>query len=339
MAIGFYIFYKYLFTYIAPFVLGWILSILYNPLVNALNKKLKFPRWFGTIISIFVLLGFFISIGYGIFIKVMQEAKLFADNLPQYLNMVEDALFKINKNIDKLIILLPFGIKEFFINGNNWFADIISAAISLFNPGAGSVNFFMKIPSSIMLVVISIISSFFFSKDKYVINATFQKYMPKGIYRLFSSLKRDLFGAVAGYFKTQCILMSFTFVICIIGLNIFKSPYALLLAVIIALIDALPFFGSGFILWPAAVISGVLGNYKIMAGYIIIYLIVMLMRQIMEPKVLGTQIGIHPLLTLICMYVGLKILGVFGMILGPLTGVLIKAALEVKIKIDNEKSE
>ena len=119
--------------------------------------------------------------------------------------------------------------------------------------------------------------------------------------------------------------MIYTFVITAVGLTILQSPFALLLSIVIAVIDALPFFGSGFILWPGAVIHLLLGDIKLAVGYMVIYAAVQIMRQIMQPKILGTQIGLHPLLTLFSMYFGYRCIGFWGLLLGPVLAVLLRA--------------
>lgn len=136
--------------------------------------------------------------------------------------------------------------------------------------------------------------------------------------------KKELKASVWGYIKTQFILMGFTFSITIVGMLIMRSPYPILLSILIAVIDALPFFGSGFILWPGAVIHLLSGNTFLAIGYLILYGIIQIMRQILQPKILGTQIGLHPLLTLFSMFFGLKCVGVWGLILGPVLAVILK---------------
>ena len=131
--------------------------------------------------------------------------------------------------------------------------------------------------------------------------------------------------------------MIYTFSACLVGLLLLRSPYALLLSVVISLIDALPFFGSGFILCPGAVIYLVMGEPYIALGYVIIYLCVNSIRQILQPKILGTQIGLHPLWILISMYVGLKCIGLLGMIIGPILAVLLKAIYQAEETAEIEK--
>ena len=188
-----------------------------------------------------------------------------------------------------------------------------------------------------MIIIVALISAYFFTKDKTLISAFTHKHFHTLFEGQLKEAKEQLKYSILGYVKTQCILMFYTFVICIIGLLLLRSPYALLLSVIISFIDALPFFGSGFILWPGAVIYMIIGKPSVAVGYIIIYLCVNFMRQIMQPKILGTQIGLHPLLILISMYIGLKCIGFLGMIIGPILAVLLKAVYQASETVDVEK--
>ena len=136
--------------------------------------------------------------------------------------------------------------------------------------------------------------------------------------------------SVLGYLKTQLILMGFVFIVTLIGMLVLHSPHPLLLSILIAIIDALPFFGSGFILWPGAIYFFTRGNTFLAIGYLALYGIIQITRQILQPKILGPQIGLHPLLTLFSMYFGFKCIGVFGLILGPIVAVVLKALFHAR---------
>lgn len=112
--------------------------------------------------------------------------------------------------------------------------------------------------------------------------------------------------------------MCMTFMICLVGLFIIDVPYLLLLSVVIACIDALPVFGSGTILIPWSVYNMLIGNYVLAIGLLCIYGVIFIARQIMEPRILSTQIGVYALVTAMAVYIGYKVGGIFGMIGGPI---------------------
>ena len=129
-------------------------------------------------------------------------------------------------------------------------------------------------------------------------------------------VKGFLFDALFKYIKAQLILMSITFTELTIAFLILRLPSAFLLAMLISVVDALPILGTGTILIPWAVIQILLGNYKFAISLLIIYGICLLVRQLLEPRIVSDQIGMYPLLTLMAMYIGLNTLGFLGMILG-----------------------
>ena len=326
-----YIFFKYIFEYIAPFFIGWILSLIFNPFVNFLETKLKIKRNLSSLIVILILILFFSSVVATIISKVISEAELFIKQLPNYIENIKNSLEifinSVSIKFQKIINILPFSenfIKTIISNIN--FIDIITPIIK--TGSSNSFNIIKTIPNFFMIIIMSLISSYFFTKDKYILKNIINKYIPIEKNNHYIIIKKYLLYSLGGYFKTQLILMFYTFFICLIGLFIIKSPYILLLSIIISIIDSLPFFGSGFILWPGSLIYLISGEYYLATGYIIIYLVINLMRQIMQPKILGTQIGVHPLIALISMYIGFKIIGILGMIIGPILSVILKSFIE-----------
>jgi sporulation integral membrane protein YtvI len=131
--------------------------------------------------------------------------------------------------------------------------------------------------------------------------------------------------ALIGFLKAQSIILSVTFIESFIGLTFLGIDYAFTLAIIIAVFDILPVLGTGGIYVPWAVINLILGNYRLGVGLLLLYGIIVVVRYMIEPKVVGQQLGIHPLLTLMSMFAGLKLIGVAGLILGPTTVVALKA--------------
>ena len=330
-----YIFFQYLFQFIAPFFIGWLFSLLFVPFVNFLEKKANIPRWIGSFLSILLFIGFFAVIVFGLWKKLYIEAQLFYQNLPFYIEDLQISIQKISNNVDNIVQHFPVDLRPYLASSLDAFLGVLPSIIQ--SGGSQSFNILKAIPNIVMIIIVALISAYFFTKDKELISAFFRKHFHTLFEGQLKQAKEQLKYSILGYIKTQCILMFYTFAICIIGLLLLHSPYALLLSVMISFIDALPFFGSGFILWPGAVIYMIIGKPSIAVGYIIIYLCVNFMRQIMQPKILGTQIGLHPLLILISMYIGLKCIGFLGMIIGPILAVLLKAVYQASETVDVEK--
>ena len=132
-----YIFFQYLFTFIAPFFIGWLFSLLFTPFVNFLENKANIPRWIGSLISILLLIAFFAVIVFGLWRKLYTEAQLFYENLPFYISELQNSIKKISDDIDNVIQHLPVDVRPYI---NTSFNGILSILPSLIQSG-GSQSF------------------------------------------------------------------------------------------------------------------------------------------------------------------------------------------------------
>ncbi|WP_317855456.1 sporulation integral membrane protein YtvI [Chakrabartyella piscis] len=319
-ALCFVVFFKYLFPIVAPFFVGWLLSLLFRPLVKQLDR-IHFPRGISALLSILLLLGGISFLGYFIGNQLYIQMQTYVANVPQYLEQLEVAFSSIWNQLQTYLVVFPDFLTDFITNGQeNFFSFLFSHVPS--GEGASAISI---IPNFFLQCIISLFSAYFFTKDEEKIQAFYQTHIAPILGESYTLTKKELLLSLGGYIKTQFILMGYVFVICFIGFLVLQSPYALLLSILIAIIDAIPVFGSGFILWPAIALQLVNQNYKLAIGYVILYLILQLTRQILQPKILGNQIGLHPLPTFFAMFFGFKTIGVFGLILGPIYAVVLVA--------------
>jgi sporulation integral membrane protein YtvI len=230
--------------------------------------------------------------------KVAQQATdLYLQLPPEVLNITQDVLGTI---VDKITVFLS--------HTTNVLKDTLTA-----------------LPSTLIFIIITLIATFFLTKDKYVIRDFIFRQLPETWGSKLTSLKSDLFGALVGFFKAQSIILSITFIESFIGLTFLGVDYAFTLAVIIAIFDILPVLGTGGIYVPWAITNFVLGNYSLGIALLILYGVITVVRYMIEPKIVGQQLGIHPVVTLMSMFAGLKLIGAAGLILGPTTVVTLKA--------------
>lgn len=319
-----YIFINYIGGLFLPFIIGYILCIILYPLFKILNNRYKIPKPISSILCISALVFLVIFLGVGIVGQIVKEAKEFAKDLPYYIESIKLTFDEINNKAQDLIKILPDGLERTFINFLENSSSIIGELL-----GNGlkntSIKVIRKAPNALMITIISIISCYLMLIDKENMQKFIIRQLPKKYADKFSIVKTGIGDAVFGYIRAQAIIMCLIATICFIGLLILKAPYALFIAVVIGIVDALPVFGSGFILWPWALYNVITKNYGLAIGLIIMYVVILLTRQFVEPKILGKQIGIHPLATLMSIYVGLQVFGVFGFIIGPIIMVIIKA--------------
>lgn len=147
---------------------------------------------------------------------------------------------------------------------------------------------------------------------------------------LLSAIIKDTAVGVKGYFKSRVIIMAIVFLILSVGLLIIKAPMPYLIALIIALLDIVPLLGAGIVMIPWGIIAYFWGNREIGVGVFVLYVVLTIAKQFIEPKVLGDQIGIKPLYTFLATIIGSLIFGPLGLILGPILAVVINSIIKTK---------
>ena len=309
----------------APFILAFVLSLVLNPLADKLHKKLKFPRGLTAVFLIILVVGILGGVVGGIVYKIIDEIKSLYLQFPQISESIIQWMVDVRSSLKDIYSSMP----EYAQNVLGSLVENVQFSLSHFindnyQPvvdGAGSVA--KKIPGIFIGIIVFLLSLFFMVSDEDNVEKVIRKIFPERfinkIKNVFGEMKRTL----GGYVKAQLIIMSVVFVIVTVGLSLLKSEYVLLVALAIALLDALPFFGSGAVLIPWSIISFINSNFKFGVGLLIIYLSVLLTRQMIEPKIVSSKIGINPLLTLMSMYIGYRVFSIGGMILGPIVMVLL----------------
>lgn len=333
-----YLFFKYIFELVFPFVIAWVLASLLNPVVTLLNKRGKIPRGVGTLLSMLTVLTAFFSVLTFLIRQLWLQIVSLAAAFPNYKLEIELVLDNLQVQLQGVMDKLP--LPEAFQS----FDDIIKTFLNdigsyLSDIAASTYNIVSKVPNGFFFVIVVLISTFFMAKDYRMIEGFVKAQIPDRIMNKIVLMRDGLKTALGGYIKTQLILMCFTFIICMVGLFILQRPYAFLIAFGISVFDAFPVFGSGAVLIPWAIFSLISGDYAVAIGLFAIYGLIVVVRQVMEPKVLSTQIGVYAVVTLMAMYIGLKVLGVIGLILGPVTMVMIKTLQTIGIIPEFKKVE
>ncbi len=308
-----------------PFILAYFLSVLVNPLVNKLEKRLKIPRALSTIIVILLTLVILGGIIFAIIWKITGEIQSLYYQLPQIIDDVKISWESISEKFSNIFSALPESVQSITGDIGNNMADLVSDLIKgSYSPVVSGIgNVAKALPSIFIWIIVFVLSLYFMVSD----SKTMQKYIGKCVSKRFlvnvRNIQREIKKYLGGYIKAQVIIMSIAAIIIWLGLTILDIPYAFLIALGIAVLDALPFFGSGAALWPWSLISFLNGDLRLGIGLIIIYLAVIFTRQMIEPKIVSENIGIYPVFTLVSMYVGYRVFSLGGMILGPVILILL----------------
>lgn len=314
-----------LLIFFMPFVIAWIIAMIANPMVRFLEKRLKILRKHGSMIIIIAAMALIITVGYFGIAKLWQECANFVQSIPETYKVVEKELYEVADKFEGIYGRLPENVQTSISNAGNNLSSYFSSLVS--NIGAPTVtaagNFAKNIPSTLISIVISLLAAYFFIARRDKIMEGYRIYMPQVIQKNLNLVYDNFRNAVGGYFKAQFKIMGIVAVILWVGFLILGINYAILLAILIAILDMLPFFGTGTALIPWALFEVAVSDYKRAVGLVVIYLVSQLVRQIIQPKILGDTMGLDPLLTLFMMFIGYKFKGVIGMIFAVPIGMIL----------------
>lgn len=312
---------KYALVWFLPFVIGFGIAFILKPLIRKISNKysLNSKLVAGLLVTLFYLtVGALLTVG---IIKISVGLKDLFMGLPDlYINKIEPSVYeiieKIQESVDNLDPALVEGITDITMSFGKSIADIITKVSTGFAKYISSVV--SSVPSMFIIIMFSIISSYFVAIDYNLIATFIARQFPKKVSETIFEVKNQVVGTLFKLIKSYTILISMTFVELSIGFIILKISNPLQLAFLIAIVDILPILGTGGILIPWSIVSLIRGDLYLGIGIAILYVVVLIVRNIVEPKLVGKQIGLHPLIMLMCMYIGIKLFGFLGIFILPL---------------------
>lgn len=313
-----------------PFVIGWIIAWISGPLVRFFEEKLKFRRKAGSAFVIVAVIGLVVLGIYLIGSKLTDEILGLIDALPSMWESAEADFADIGKRLDVVYGKFPQDIQDtlsgIFEQAHTYIGDLLGKISSPTIAAVGNIA--KQVPSVLIGIIMCLLSSYFFVADRATVNEWIHSHTPGFLMERISLIKRSLGKAVGGYFKAQLKIELWMYLLLVIGLSILKVDYALLIALGIAVLDLLPFFGTGTVMVPWAIIKILSADYKMAIGLLIIWGGGQLARQVIQPKIVGDSIGVPPIPTLFLLYIGYKLGGVLGMIVAVPFGLLLYTMYE-----------
>ncbi|MBB6452086.1 sporulation integral membrane protein YtvI [Salirhabdus euzebyi] len=317
----------YLSRYTYPFIFAFLLAFLMNPLVNFLQHNAKMPRPLAVFITILLILAFIIGIITILVVEIINGTTHLAKEVPKYFEelvnyfqeIIAAQVIPIYERLSSIISSLdPSQQTQVMEQIRNIGASITATGQEVLkNILTWIPEQIAGIPNFATVIIFSLLGTFFISKDWYKLVDAYKKITPNKVASSSSTVIKGLQSALLGFVKAQLTLISITAVIVLIGLLILRVDYAITLALIIGAVDLLPYLGTGLVFVPWILYMFFTGNYFLTIGLSILYIIVIVQRQLMEPKVLSTNIGLDPLATLIALFAGYKLFGFLGLIIGP----------------------
>ena len=311
--------------YFMPFVIGWILSVIAGPLVTFLEKKLKIMKRLGSAITIILVLALCIGLIYLIISQIWEEISVLIRNFPSMYHDLERGMSQIGAQGNTLFERFPEQIQNSWATLMNNLDDTASSLIGRIGEPTIEVagNVAKRIPSVLIGTIVAFVSAYFFIADKENLGEWVKKVVPKSITSRLILVGENLKYAMGGYFKAQFKIMGVVFAILLVGFTLMQIRFSILLAIAIAFLDFLPFFGTGTALIPWAIYKFLVGDYKMVAALVILYGVTQLVRQLIQPKLVGDSMGLNPLYTLFLLYLGYRVGSVLGMIFAVPIGLIL----------------
>lgn len=312
--------------YFFPFLIGYIIALIASPIVRFFEEKLKIRRKAGSVFTIVAVIALVILCIYLVGAKLGEQIIGLMESLPAMWESTEADLKQIGDNLDVFVEKLPIEVRD-AVNGigekmDSFFAGFVE---QISTPTIIAVGSFAKrLPDMIIGLIMCLLSAYFFVAEKDWLVWFCKTYVPYSIQRRWNLLRRSLKRAVGGYFKAQFKIEVFVYILLVAGLSILGIDYALLIAIGIAFLDFLPFFGTGTVMVPWAIVKALSADYKMAVGLLIIWGAGQLLRQIIQPKIVGDSVGVSPIPTLFLLYIGYKAGGVIGMIVAVPIGIIVQ---------------
>lgn len=322
IALILYITIKYGLGLITPFIFAFLIAYFLKTPARFIARKTKLPY---KLVALLLVLVFYGTVGILISmvgIKLITSATEIVSAFPGiYTNEIDPLLRSIFGDIEQLIFKMD---SELIATFNEMFSQFVQSLgelvtdLSVTMVGALS-GFATSLPGLLIKILLMIISTFFIAGDYDALTGFVSRQLSDKGKTLMVSIKEYVIGTLFVCIRSYALIMSITFVELSIGLTILGIEKAILIAVCIAIFDILPVLGTGGIMIPWVIIAAIQGNYSLAIGLLVVYVVITIVRNILEPKIVGSQIGLHPVVTLISIFVGAQLFGAIGLFGFPIT--------------------
>ena len=313
---------EYLAMWVLPFIIGLLVAIILQKPVAYLTEKTKVGRGFWSCLLVLTVLCALFAIVGLVGWALYEEAPGFAKWLTGMLPDIKNTLNSVSAWFSGITNMLPSGAGSALESAPaNLIGTVVNGVTGLVTLVAEKV--ITDGPGLLISCIFSVVASCYITKDyRKIVNFVLSQLSEKNA-KIVVSIKQLFVTNILKMLRGYIIIMFITYIELFIALTILRVDYAAILAALIAVLDILPVVGTGTVLIPWFVISLLMGNVWLGVGVIITYIAITIIRNIIEPRIIGQQVGLPPIVTLIAMYVGLKVFGVLGMLLLPVSIIII----------------
>ena len=319
---------RYLFAWMIPFVFGFVVAALLQKPLKWLVKKTRISRKIFSVamvvLVVLLLAGIVSVLGWGLIAWLIDFFD--AENIAVMQKALTDLINSLQSAIGNLALALPDSFTNTFGDSLSSLPGKLIELLTSLLSGVASwvVSLTTSFPNLLINFFMWILSSIFLTIDYDAVTGFLKRQVPARYTPMMGAVKEFFGTALFGYARTYSLLILITFVELCIGFLILQVPHAIPLALLVALIDIMPILGTGTVLIPWSIISLILGDFRMAIGIGILYIVITVIRNIIEPKLVSVQIGLHPVVTLFFMLLGLRAIGILGMFIFPVTVLILK---------------
>lgn len=308
-----------------PFLIGWIIASIANPFVNFLEKRMKIRRKATSVVVIILVLALVGSALYLLIAALFEQGAELVSELPKMWTGFEEEMKGIGEKWEGIYKRLPVSFQETLSGLTDNLSTYIGDIVKQISPPAVNAmgNFVKSIPNVLVSIIMCFLSSYYFVSEREDVYRFFRTHMPLSVQQKWLVGYRSMKRSVGGYFLAQFRIELWIYLLLVIGLMILGVHYALLFALLIAVLDLLPVFGTGTVLLPWALVRLLSADYRMAIGLVIVWGVCQLVRQLIQPKFIGDTVGVKPLPTLFLLYIGYRAAGVIGMIIAVPVGIIV----------------
>ena len=326
-----WLFFKYLFGVAFPFLLAALIAVTISPVAEWISKKTRASQKFVSAFLVLVIFGIIAALLSLAVSRLISEVGNLIDKLSADPELVSRFFAEMGERLGFIRRFFESEqIRQLGLDLDKLLLDALGKLMSSMTSAlpSAAIGIVAKIPEMLLSVAVLLISAFYFCTDKERIGKGVSSLLPDAMRSKLPETKRKITRTLTSYLKAYLLIMLLTFCEMLVGLSFLGVNYALLLSVIIAIVDVLPILGTGTVLIPWALFSFAVSNSRLGIGLLILYAAVSVIRQFVEPKIVGDSLGIHPLATLASIYVGIKLIGLGGIFVGPIIALSLKSFMK-----------
>lgn len=312
-----YLFFRFVMPYVMPFVAAAVIAFIIDPLVTYLERNWGVPRGVGSALALLVLIAVLGGLIFLLVSRLVAELDAISGIVPVYYRQVETAV----EGVLEGVIRLPDPIRTAIE------AQAARGIVAIQSLLATIVDWARALPRTVAGTIIAFLASYFLSKDKDLIGAFLLEIMPGRWRKGLIKAKADLVVSTLGFVQAEAFLIGLSTLISITGLHIIGVKYALVVGLFIGFVDVMPVVGPSAVYWPWIIYNVATGKFMFAVKLALVFAVSSLTRSTLEPRVVGARIGLHPLATLFSLYLGVRLLGVVGLVVGPLIAIFLKSAI------------